>query len=166
MVCAPLNLQLLGINFSEPYPVLLFLVFSFSWCFLVAKFLGFLSVFCIFSSAFKTSQSEKTPWLRRQNPGAFLGTAKETKLPSQHLEPIFERLVAAPKRLFFQDLKGLTEVFAQMSAGVSGPKLPLWADISVPEFTGDRSCNLNAPGFSLVLLKRPRKGRTEGRLVK
>ena len=30
----------------------------------------------------------------------------------------------------FQNLEGLTEVFGQMSAGMSGPKLPLWADFS------------------------------------
>ena len=35
-----------------------------------------------------------------------------------------------PKCLFFQDLEGLTEVLGQMSAGMSGPKLPLWADFS------------------------------------
>ena len=28
----------------------------------------------------------------------------------------------------FQDLEGLTEVFGGMSAGMSGPKLPLWAE--------------------------------------
>ena len=34
------------------------------------------------------------------------------------------------KCLFFQDLEGLTEVFGRMSAGISGPKLPLWAEVS------------------------------------
>ena len=29
-----------------------------------------------------------------------------------------------------QDLEGLTEVFGRMSAGISGQKLPLWADFS------------------------------------
>ena len=32
--------------------------------------------------------------------------------------------------VFFQDLGGLTEVFGRMSAGISGPKLPLWAEFS------------------------------------
>ena len=32
--------------------------------------------------------------------------------------------------LVFQDLEGLTEVFGRVSAGISGPKLPLWADFS------------------------------------
>ena len=31
--------------------------------------------------------------------------------------------------VFFQDLEGLSEVFGRMSAGISGPKLPL----SVPD---------------------------------
>ena len=31
---------------------------------------------------------------------------------------------------FLQVLEGLTEVFGRMSAGISGPKLPLWADFS------------------------------------
>ena len=31
---------------------------------------------------------------------------------------------------FFQALEGLTEVFGRMSAGISGPKLPLGADFS------------------------------------
>ena len=32
--------------------------------------------------------------------------------------------------VFFQDLEGLTEVFGGMSAGMSGRKLPLWAEFS------------------------------------
>ena len=35
-----------------------------------------------------------------------------------------------PKFIFFQDLEGLTEVFGRMSAGISAPKLPLWAGFS------------------------------------
>ena len=35
-----------------------------------------------------------------------------------------------PKCLFFQDLEDLTEVFGGTSAGMSGPKLPLWAEFS------------------------------------
>ena len=31
---------------------------------------------------------------------------------------------------FFQDLEGLTEVSGRMSAGTSGQKLPLWAELS------------------------------------
>ena len=37
---------------------------------------------------------------------------------------------SAPKCFIFQDLEGLTEVFRRMSAGISVPKLPLWADFS------------------------------------
>ena len=36
--------------------------------------------------------------------------------------------MSVPKCLFFQDLEVLTEVFGRMSAGMSGPKLPLWAE--------------------------------------
>ena len=32
--------------------------------------------------------------------------------------------------LVFQDLEGVTEVFGGTSAGMSGPKLPLWAEFS------------------------------------
>ena len=32
------------------------------------------------------------------------------------------------RNAFFQHLEGLTEVFGGMSAGMSGPKLPLWAE--------------------------------------
>ena len=35
--------------------------------------------------------------------------------------------------LFFQDLDGLTEVFNQMSTGISGPNLPLWAYFWFPK---------------------------------
>ena len=38
--------------------------------------------------------------------------------------------MSVPKCLFFQDLEGLTEVFGRMSAGISGQKLPLWAEFS------------------------------------
>ena len=33
-----------------------------------------------------------------------------------------------PECLFFQDFEGLTEVFGRMSAGISGPKLPLFIE--------------------------------------
>ena len=38
--------------------------------------------------------------------------------------------MSVPKCLFFQDLEGLTEGFGGMSAGMSGRKLPLWAEFS------------------------------------
>ena len=38
--------------------------------------------------------------------------------------------MSVPKCLFSQDLEGLTEVFGLMSAGISGQKLPLWANFS------------------------------------
>ena len=40
------------------------------------------------------------------------------------------RGMSVPKCLFFQILEGLTEVFGGMSAGMSGRKLPLWAEVS------------------------------------
>ena len=40
--------------------------------------------------------------------------------------------MSVPKCLFFQDLEGLTEVFGRMSAGISGPKLPVWTDFPYP----------------------------------
>ena len=40
------------------------------------------------------------------------------------------RGMSVPKCLFSQDLEGLTEVFGRMSAGISGQKLPLWAEFS------------------------------------
>ena len=36
----------------------------------------------------------------------------------------------AQKCNFFQDIEGLTEVLGRMSAGISSPRLPLWADFS------------------------------------
>ena len=36
--------------------------------------------------------------------------------------------MSVPTCLFLQDLEALTEVFGQMSAGISGQKLPLWAE--------------------------------------
>ena len=38
--------------------------------------------------------------------------------------------MSIPICLFFQDLEDLTEVFGGMSAGMSGRKLPLWAEFS------------------------------------
>ena len=38
--------------------------------------------------------------------------------------------MSVPKCFIFQDLEQLTEVFGGMSAGISGRKLPLWADFS------------------------------------
>ena len=42
--------------------------------------------------------------------------------------------MSMPKCLVFQDLEGLTKVFRRMSAGMSGQKLPLWADFSFLSF--------------------------------
>ena len=43
---------------------------------------------------------------------------------------------------FFQDLEGLTEVFGRMSGGISGPKLPLWAEFSfLSEMTSQKLNN-------------------------
>ena len=53
---------------------------------------------------------------------------------SWKISPKFFRLngrphgMSTPKCSIFQDLEGLTEVFGWMSAGISGPKPPLWAD--------------------------------------
>ena len=52
--------------------------------------------------------------------------------------------MSVPKCLFFQDLEGLTEVFGRMSAGISGQKLPLWAEFS---FLKSRSENRLKVGF-------------------
>ena len=58
------------------------------------------------------------------------------------------RGMSVPKCLFFfQDLEGLTEVFGPMSAGISGPKLPLWADFS---FLKDAGKNCQEWPFSHV----------------
>ena len=38
--------------------------------------------------------------------------------------------MSVAKCLFFQHLEGQTEVFGRMSAGISGQKLPLWAEFS------------------------------------
>ena len=43
------------------------------------------------------------------------------------------RDVRAKMLVFFQDLEHLTEVFGGMSAGISGTKLPLWADFFIPD---------------------------------
>ena len=40
--------------------------------------------------------------------------------------------MSVPECLFFQHLEGLTEVFGRTSAGISGQKLPLWAEFSFP----------------------------------
>ena len=46
------------------------------------------------------------------------------------------RRLSVPKCLFFQHLEGLTEVFGQMSAGISGQKLPLWAEFPFLKILG------------------------------
>ena len=58
---------------------------------------------------------------------------RERKISPKFFRPKFfhgrPRGMSVPKCLFFfQDLEGLTEVFGGMSAGMSGPKLPLWAE--------------------------------------
>ena len=59
---------------------------------------------------------------------------RERKISPKFFRPKFfrgrPRGTSVPKCLFFQDLEGLTEVFGRMSAGMSGPKLPLWAEFS------------------------------------
>ena len=42
--------------------------------------------------------------------------------------------MSVAKCLFFEHLEGLTEVFGRMSAGISGQKLPLWAEFSFLTF--------------------------------
>ena len=59
---------------------------------------------------------------------------RERKISPKFFRPKFfhgrPRGMSVPKCLFFQDLEGLTEVFGRMSAGISGQKLPLWAEFS------------------------------------
>ena len=56
---------------------------------------------------------------------------RERKISPKFFRPKFfhgrPRGMSVPKCFFFQDLEGLTEVFGRMSAGISAPKLPLWA---------------------------------------
>ena len=53
--------------------------------------------------------------------------SRERKISPKFFRPKFfrgrPRGMPVPKRLFFQDLEGLTEVFGRMSAGTSGRKL-------------------------------------------
>ena len=53
------------------------------------------------------------------------------------------------KCLFFQDLEALTEVFGGMSAGMSGRKLPLWAEFSFLTFPKFQNCHLALSDFIL-----------------
>ena len=57
---------------------------------------------------------------------------RERKISPKFFRPKFfhgrPRGISVPKCLFFQDLEGLTDVFGRMSAGISGQKLPLWAE--------------------------------------
>ena len=59
---------------------------------------------------------------------------RERKISPKFLRPKFfhgrPHGMSVQKCLFFQDLEGLTEVFGRMCAGISGPKLPLWAEFS------------------------------------
>ena len=63
-----------------------------------------------------------------------LPQSRERKISPKFFRPKFfsgrPRGMSVPKCLFFQDLEGLTEVFGQMSAGISGQKIPLWAEFS------------------------------------
>ena len=63
--------------------------------------------------------------------------AESLSLRERKISPKFFRLtffhgnprgMSVPTCLFFQDLEALTEVFGRMSAGISAPKLPLWAE--------------------------------------
>ena len=65
------------------------------------------------------------------------------------------------KCLFFQDLEGLTEVFGRMSAGISGPKLPLWAEFSFLRTREEPRSPVRfgpRPGFSKQLSGSSREG--------
>ena len=68
--------------------------------------------------------------------GLFLWKNRERKKnqPEVFFRPKFcrgrPRGMSVPKCFFFQDLEVLTEVFGRMSAGISGQKLPLWAEFS------------------------------------
>ena len=57
--------------------------------------------------------------------------------------------------VFFKDLEGLTRVFGRVCAGISGLKLPLWADSSFLKFTYVLACFKKQltcnPGFSAGL---------------
>ena len=73
-------------------------------------------------------------------------TFRERKISPKFFRPKFfhgrPRGMSVPKCLFFQDLEGLTEVFGGMSAGMSGRKLPLWAEFSFLNFfPSKKSCN-------------------------
>ena len=60
--------------------------------------------------------------------------SREQKVSPKFFRPKFfrgrPRGMSVPKCFFFQDLEVLTEVFGRMSAGISGQKLPLWAEFS------------------------------------
>ena len=75
---------------------------------------------------------------------------RERKISPKFFGPKFfhgrPRGMSVPKCLFFQDLEGLTEVFGRMSAGISGQKLPLWAEISFLT----SNCTLSSYGCIIV----------------
>ena len=62
----------------------------------------------------------------------FPAVLRERKISPKFFRPKFFHGcpcgMSVPKCLFFEDLEGLTEVFGRMCAGISGQKLPLWAD--------------------------------------
>ena len=68
---------------------------------------------------------------------------RERKISPKFFRPKFfhgrPRRESVPKCLFFQDFEGLTEVFGRMSAGISGQKLPVWAEFSFLIFGGQNT---------------------------
>ena len=60
----------------------------------------------------------------------FLGSEKSARSFSDRSFFMDVRAGCLCANTLFQDLEGLTEVFGRMSAGISGPKLPLWAEFS------------------------------------
>ena len=105
------------------------------------NFLGYFGIFCLFQG-FCGFGSERKSLV---NLRFFLGkrekarngrTGRERKISPKLFRLKFfhgrPRGMSVPKCLFFfQDLEGLTEVFGRMSAGISGQKLPLWAEFSL-----------------------------------
>ena len=71
-------------------------------------------------------------FLKRNSVLAQFSVNRERKISPKFFGPKFfrgrPRGMSVPKCFVFQDLEGLTEVFGRMSAGISAPKLPLWAD--------------------------------------
>ena len=73
--------------------------------------------------------------LEKSNPEGdldFCQSFREEKISPMFFRPKFfhgrPRGMSVQNACFFQHLEGLTEVFGRMSAGISGHKLPLWAE--------------------------------------